>query len=109
MSSGRKPQDAPVVLLPTAYVNVSRTGIAYATVVPDVRFLMVATRSSGSVKNPPRNVSTAWLRSYASVRIPARDTGVKDVMKRWGSLRKEIESVEEFQLLSRLGFSEPFC
>ena len=109
MSSGRKPQDAPVVLLPTAYVNVSRTGIAYATVVPDVRFLMVATRSSGSVKNPPRNVSTAWLRSYASVRVPARDAEFKDVMKRWGSLRKEIENVEEFQLLSRLGFLSRFA
>ena len=33
MSSRRKPQDAPLVLLPTAYGNVSRTGMAYAAAV----------------------------------------------------------------------------
>ena len=32
LNGKRKPQDAPVVLLPTAYINVSRTGIAYANI-----------------------------------------------------------------------------
>jgi hypothetical protein len=103
MSSKRKPQGAPVVLLPTAYGNVSRMGIAYATVVPEARFLLVATRRSGWVENPPVNVSTAWLRSYASGRVPAREAECKDLMARWGSLQKEMENAAEFSVLSRVG------
>ncbi|MBZ5679413.1 MAG: hypothetical protein LAO24_04815 [Acidobacteriia bacterium] len=108
MSSRRKPQDAPLVLLPTAYGNVSRTGMAYAAAVPEARFLLVATRRSGWVENPPANVSTAWLRSYASVRVAAREAEYKDLMARWELLRKEIEGVPEFRVLSRLGCFSSF-
>jgi hypothetical protein len=103
VSSKRKAQDAPVVLLPTAYVNVSRTGMAYASIVPEARFLLIATRCSGWVENPPANVSTAWLRSYASVGEPAREAELKDLIARWDVLRKEIENVVEFRVFSRMG------
>jgi hypothetical protein len=57
----RAPSARPVVLLPTAYVNVSRTSIAYANSFPQENFLFVATRQSGWVQSPPKNVATAWL------------------------------------------------
>ena len=92
----------PVVLLPSAYVNVSRTGMAYANTFPDENFLLVATRRSGWVKNPPRNVATAWLSSYAAVRD--RSAELVDIERRWQSLVKELAEVTEFEILNRTGY-----
>ena len=51
--------------------------MAYAAAVPEARFLLVATRRSGWVENPPANVSTAWLRSYRiTEHIAEREVGV---------------------------------
>lgn len=55
----------PVVLLPSAYVNVTRTELHYAEMLPDARFLLVTTRMSGEVASLPANVSSAKLESYA--------------------------------------------
>ncbi|MGB7600043.1 MAG: hypothetical protein WBM24_07040 [Candidatus Sulfotelmatobacter sp.] len=102
----RQPLRHPAVLLPTAYVNVSRTGIAYANTFPEENFLLVATRRSGWVEDPPRNVATAWLSSYASV----RDRGAEnaEMNGRWRSLVKELEGTAEFEILNRLGFLDAF-
>jgi hypothetical protein len=104
----RKPANIPLVLLPSAYVNVSRTGLAYAATLPEAQFLLVATRRSGWIENPPPNVTTAWLRSYASVREPARKSEYADLLERWNSLRREIELIPEFRALSNLGCFDDF-
>ena len=93
----------PIVLLPTAYVNVSRTGVAYARSVPQTQFLLVATRPSGWLDERPSNVSMAWLRSYASVGATGRQGERADLMARWSALRTELEKVEEFRILVRIG------
>lgn len=100
----RSPQ--PMVLLPTAYVNVSRTGIAYAKTFQEENFLLVATRRSGWVHNPPRNVAAAWLSSYASVR-DRRDENA-EMESRWRLLRSELEAVPEFDVLKQLGCLDSF-
>ena len=106
-TSKPKRQTDGVVLLPTCYVNVSRTALAYAESLPNTHFFLVATRRSGWVENPPRNVSTAWLRRYASVRIQSRKTEYEDLIQRWERLRGELDSIPEFRILSELGsFSE---
>lgn len=92
----------PVILLPTAYVNVSRTGIAYANTFPEEDFLLVATRRSGWIQDGPRNVSARWLSSYASVRDRSDENA--NVASRWRSLLKELDVVTEFEILSRLGY-----
>src|ERR1700733_9417404 len=51
----RSQLSAPVVLLPTAYVNVSRTAIAYANTFPQEKFLLVATRRGGWLRDLPPN------------------------------------------------------
>jgi hypothetical protein len=96
----------PAVLLPTAYVNVSRTGLAYANTFPEENFLLVATRRSGSVQNPPRNVAATWLSSYASV----RDRGAEnaEMQSRWQSLLKDLGETTEFEILNRLGYLDSF-
>ncbi len=104
----RRPQPLqhPAVLLPTAYVNVSRTGIAYANTFPDENFLLVATRRSGWVQNPPRNMAAAWLSLYASVRDRSAENA--EMESRWRSLLKELGGTSEFQILDRLGYLESF-
>ncbi len=103
----RRPSLRPVVLLPSAYVNVSGTGIAYAKTSPETEFLLVTTRRSASVTNPPPNVSQAELASYAS---PCRETEVEygSLLRKWQTLRRDLESLPEFQLLGRLGTFDSF-
>jgi hypothetical protein len=101
----RRPRTAssPVVLLPTAYINVSRVGISYAESLPDTRFLLVATRRSGWIDNCPSNVAMTWLRSYASVNVPSRKREYHELMERWERLRKELNAIPEFKMLDELG------
>ena len=108
VSRSRKPMSAPVVLLPSAYINVSRTAVAYADSLPAVGFLLVATRRSGWIDNPPTNVSVTWLRRYASVRIPSREIEVRDLTNRWQSLRSELEAEPELKTLAELGCLDDF-
>jgi hypothetical protein len=105
---GRKSQPLrhPAVLLPTAYVNVSRTGIAYANTFPEENFLLVATRRSGWVKDTPRNVAATWLSLYASLRDRSAENAEMD--GRWRSLLKELEETTEFEIFHRLGFLDAF-
>jgi hypothetical protein len=90
-----------VVLLPTAYVNVSRTGAAYASSVHDLNFLLVATRRSGWIPHLPENVSAAWLSSYATKRTSEREAEHQGLLSAWDSVRKELENVPEFKIISR--------
>ena len=102
----RRPSARPVVLLPTAYVNVSRTGIAYANSFPEENFLLVTTRKSGWVRNTPRNVTAAWLSSYACVRDRSDENAAMG--DHWRSLLDELCRAEEFEILNRLGYLDSF-
>ncbi len=102
----RAPSTRPVVLLPTAYVNVSRTGLAYAKTFPEENFLLVTTRQSGWVEDLPKNVAGAWLSSYASVRDRSAENA--EMESRWQSLLGELRGVEEFEILNRLGYLDSF-
>jgi hypothetical protein len=104
----RESSSSPVVLLPTAYVNVSKTGIAYAKMLPEIRFLLLVTRPSGWVDDHPANVSKAWLRAYYSPERQVRAREYRDLMQRWQALRTELEETAEFEILSRLGYFDEF-
>jgi hypothetical protein len=54
----------PAVLLPSAYVNVSRTAVSYAKLLPEEPFLLIHARNSGRLKFLPSNVSQAPLDPY---------------------------------------------
>jgi hypothetical protein len=106
----RKRQTAtkPFVLLPTAYINVSRTGLAYAKTFPHENFLLITTRNSGWVKEQdrPPNVAAARLSSYASLRQRTNEYAAME--SRWQSLRNELIRMTEFDVLHRLGYLDPF-
>ncbi len=58
------PSATPVILLPSAYGNVSRAQASYARLLPDCRFLQVVTRRSGRIAALPSNVEVRSLAGY---------------------------------------------
>ena len=96
---------APVVLLPSAYVNVSLMGVAYAQLLPETAFLLVATRRSGRLADTPLNVEQSWLASYAD------DTNSEEQRKlltRWQGMQEEIRHVQELAMARELGLMDDF-
>ncbi len=73
-ASSTAPLPEPSILLPTAYGNVSRMAAAYAKLLPEQSFLLVATRQSGRLSNLPPNVQTRDLAAYAGGEEPIRET-----------------------------------
>jgi hypothetical protein len=101
----RRAARGPAVLLPTAYINVSRTGVSYAETFPEEKFLLVATRRSGWVRSPPQNVESTWLSQYAS--LGGRRGENKAMRSQWRSLLRELKQVPEFQTIHSLGCLDP--
>ena len=64
LAPGRRAPGNAVVLLPSAYVNVSRTAVSYAALLPGESFLLVYARNSARLKSVPSNVSTTSLDPY---------------------------------------------
>jgi hypothetical protein len=98
----RQASTQPVVLLPTAYINVSRTGIAYANTFPNDNFLLVTTRHSGWVRDRPKNVAAARLTSYVARRDRSRENAA--IGSQWRALLNELRKAREFEILRRLGY-----
>ena len=96
----------PVVLLPTAYVNVSLLGTAYARILPDTEFLMVSTRRSGRLRQTPANVQQEWLASYADQHSGQER---RDMLARWDAMQSDIGEVKELAILRTLGLMQDFA
>jgi hypothetical protein len=91
----------PVVLLPSAYVNVSRMAVSYARLLPDHDFLLVCARNSGKLKSLPAHVSTTSLDPYFT---STNQRVVNSVLEGWESLRKRLIScAEEFKIADATG------
>jgi hypothetical protein len=97
-----------VVLLPVAQGNAARTALSYAALLPDRKFLLVATRPSGWVADTAPNVAAAKLASYASGESSqGRDTELRRLLNRWQHLELDGVRHPEISLLARAGaFSE---
>ncbi len=106
LATKRRPLKQPVILLPTAYVNVTRTGMAYANTFTEQSFLLVAARRSGWIDKPPGNVATAWLSSYVSVRN--RRAGSAQIEHSFRKLLGELSRIPELGILNRLGHLDAF-
>src|SRR5437667_2277725 len=106
-SANRQPSHKPVVLLPSAYINVSRMAIAYARTVPELNFLLVATRRSGWLAEASANVTMAKLASYAKDSLDTSGE-YEDLLQKWQIYRAELESVPEISLLRHLRCLDSF-
>jgi hypothetical protein len=107
-SRRRAPCNHPVVLLPTAYGNASRTAVAYARTVPEIHFLLVATRSSGWLDSLPTNVTGAWLSEYAVLETRHRKKELTVLLRKWRQIYRRLEAIPEFMVLARAGSFDDF-
>ena len=97
----RATTSGPVVLLPSAYVNVSRTAVAYAEMLPNVQFLLLLARKNGRLPTVPANVRSASLDGY----FPGIDKSEQHSLKQAiGCLRLKLaSSVLEFEMADASG------
>jgi hypothetical protein len=94
----------PLVLLPSAYENASRTAFAYARALPDVNFLLVATRQNARLKASPQNVAQSHLASYA---LPSGDNQeLTRLLMAWECLLDEFWHHHELSILIKTGCFE---
>ncbi|HEX8814012.1 MAG TPA: hypothetical protein VF753_00780 [Terriglobales bacterium] len=83
----RKESDEPVILLPSAYHNASRTAVDFAAQLPERKFLLVYTRTSGKLADLPANVGA---QSLAMISPARKHDDVPQLLKRWQSLRNYL-------------------
>ena len=84
------PSTTPAILLPSAYVNVSRAQVAYARMLPHRRFLTVVTRRNGRLQELPNNVEVRSLASYAPRVMPATEEENRRLLTRWHELQRSL-------------------
>ncbi len=94
---------SPVVLVPTAYINVTRSAAAYAAVLPKQQFLLVATRPGAARFAPPANVRSANFASYlcSGDAAPADSSALQ---KKLRALREAAAQLPEWQFAERSGW-----
>jgi len=85
-----KRSSTPVILLPSAYVNVSRTQMALARMLPHRRFLLVVTRRNGRLQRLPGNVELRSLASYAPHSLPATGEECARLLLRWQNVQNDL-------------------
>lgn len=100
-----RPCTEPVVLVPSAYGNVSRTASAFARLLPRQSFLMIATRQSAKKFMPPPNLETRDLFAYAA--HTSQGAEMDSLLNRWIELGKEFAAVPELHVLTRAGILDP--
>ena len=96
----------PVVLLPSAYANVSRMAADYARLLPAKSFLMVATRRSARQFVAPANVQVRDLAGYAKGDSAGKE--VTSLTERWMKLRADLCVSPELRLLVQAGLLNSF-
>jgi len=95
----------PVVIIPSAYGNVSRMAAAYARLLPQQPFLMIATRQSAKQFKPQANVQVRDLAAYAKGDFSTAE--IADLLERWEKLSAELGSSPELQVLLQSGLMDP--
>ena len=93
----------PCVLLPSAYSNVTRSVLAYASLLPDRKFLLIATRRNAVPVKIPSNVTVGSLAAYVGRENKTREEGraLQDV---WHALAIRLQSEDdEFRCAANAG------
>ena len=93
----------PVVLLPSPYINVAKTVVGYANLLPHRKFLLAYTRKSGSWAQPPANVQLTALSAYA-VPVGQYRAEAGSLLEKWQRMKREVlPASSELNLASDAG------
>jgi len=96
-----RPTGMPVILLPSAYLNVSRVALSYAEQLPVHQFLLVHARNNARVAALPPNVRSASLSPYF---VPSDTLEIASLLDSWSGLRKHlVYGAEEFNMADAMG------
>jgi hypothetical protein len=91
----------PVVLLPTAYSNVTKTALSYARILPEQKFLLVLARESAAVSPIPANVQTASLASFATGKYDRDELRKLEVG--WRQMEQSLRKHPAFRSPAQIG------
>jgi len=91
-----KSQSEPLVLLPTAYSNVTRTAFSYCRILRERKFLLVLARESAAVSPVPANVETVGLAGFAAKRCDEDE--LRKLEGGWKQLEQSLQEHPEFRL-----------
>ena len=101
LARSRQTSRHPVVLLPSAYINVSRTAASYAALLPSEKFLLVYARNSARLKTLSSNISTTSLDPYF---VTADRKEVAALAKAWESLKvRLVAGAQEYSAADATG------
>jgi hypothetical protein len=104
-----KTSPTPVILLPSAYANVTRSQVAYARMLPQRHFLLVVTRRNGRIQDLPGNIQVRSLASYAPRFSQATDKERIHLLARWQALQEGLfEKNSMFRLAKGLRILDGF-
>ncbi len=91
----------PSILLPSAYINVSRTALSFAALLPDEPFLLVCARDSAKVQDLPENVRMISLNSFFDAPDLRELSSLLDV---WATLKTRlVSSAPEYRSAAAVG------
>jgi hypothetical protein len=91
----------PVVLLPSAYSNVTKAALRYAQVLPEQEFLLVLARESGSVSQVPANVQMARLAAFATRKYDSKE--LQELEMKWKQMECSLQEHPAFRLAAQIG------
>jgi hypothetical protein len=98
---GARPSGTPVILLPSAYLNVSRVALSYAEQLPVHQFLLVHARNNAKVPSLPPNVRSSSLSPYF---VPSDKPETASLLESWNGLRKHlVYGAEVFNMADAMG------
>lgn len=97
----REQFSGPVVLLPVAQGNAARTAVSYAAMLPEEKFLLVATRQSGLTAECTSNVSAVKLASYGGGKQSQHE--FRQILGRWEKAESTLVHTPEVSVLIRGG------
>jgi len=86
--------EGPCVLLPSAYSNVTRSVLAYASQLPDRRFLLLGTRRNAVPKRTPLNVTVCSIAAY----VRSKETTHAEesaLLKGWAEFARRMRAEDE--------------
>ncbi len=99
-----KRSSQPVVLLPSAYSNVTKTALSYAKILPDQEFLLVLARESGAVSPVPKNARTEALAAFATE--PCDKSELRQLEGSWAEMEQALRDHPDFRVSIQLGILE---
>ena len=100
-ASSPKSESMPTVLLPSAYLSVTKTALSYAAILPEQKFFLVLARESAAVSSVPENVEVARLASFA-----AKGCDESELLKldgSWSQMEKSLQEHPVFNLAVEIG------